>query len=156
MKLTSRVATQDKASLQREMEALRVTIAAREDENMDIERLRRDIRELEDVIQQKNESLERAADMEEELEELRNIVNEKEAALDEIDARNKADLADLDEQWRSSLAQAEDKIQILEEDLSEMEERFKATTEQLTDKIMETESLNQELQQVSIMASSSR
>jgi chromosome segregation ATPase len=132
------------------MEALRVTIAAREDENMDIERLRRDIRELEDVIQQKNESLERAADMEEELEELRNIVNEKEAALDEIDARNKADLADLDEQWRSSLAQAEDKIQILEEDLSEMEERFKATTEQLTDKIMETESLNQELQQVSM------
>jgi chromosome segregation ATPase len=156
MKLISRVATQDKASLQREMEALRVTIAAREDENMDIERLRRDIRELEDVIQQKNESLERAADMEEELEELRNIVNEKEAALDEIDARNKADLADLDEQWRSSLAQAEDKIQILEEDLSEMEERFKATTEQLTEKIMETESLNQELQQVSIMASSSR
>ncbi|GHJ84050.1 hypothetical protein NliqN6_0452 [Naganishia liquefaciens] len=138
----------DKASLQREMEALRVTLTAREDENQDIERLRRDIRELEAIIQEKNDSLERAAGMEEELEELRAIADEKEAALEEIEAQNKADLADLDEQWRASLAQAEEKIQILEEDISEMEERFKATTEQLTDKIMEAETLNQELQQM--------
>lgn len=134
------------------MEALRVTLAAREDENEDIDRLRREIRELEAIIQEKNESLEQAALLEDEIEELRAILNEKEAALNEIDARHQADLADLDEQWRSSLVQAEEKIRILEDDFAEMEARWKQATEQLTEKIMEADALNQELQQVHVAA----
>ncbi|KAI5453673.1 hypothetical protein NCC49_005494 [Naganishia albida] len=138
----------DKASLQREMEALRVTLAAREEENEDIDKLRREIRDLEAIIREKNESLDQAVSFEDEIEELRAIINEKESALNEIDARHQADLADLDEQWRSSLVQAEEKIQILEDDFAEMEARWKQATEQLTEKIMEADALNQELQQL--------
>lgn len=144
---------QDKASLQREMEALRVTLAAREEENEDIDKLRREIRDLEAIIREKNESLDQAVSFEDEIEELRAIISEKESALNEIDARHQADLADLDEQWRSSLVQAEEKIQILEDDFAEMEARWKQATEQLTEKIMEADALNQELQQVCIRVS---
>lgn len=143
---------QDKASLQREMEALRVTLAAREEENDDIDKLRREIRELEAIVREKNESLEHAASLEDEIEELRAILDEKETALNEVDARHQADLADLDDQWKSSLVQAEEKIQILEEDFAEMEARWKQATEQLTAKIMEADALNQELQQVCMQA----
>lgn len=132
------------------MEALQRRLATREDEDQDINRLRRELRELEDIIREKNESLEQAASLEAELEEARAIAHEREAALEEIDDRHRADLAELDGQWRSSLVQAEEKIQILEDDCSDMEQQLKQAADQLAEKIMETEALNQELQQVRI------
>lgn len=131
------------------MEALRRTIETRDEENQDSERLRREIRELEAIIEEKNELLEQFAVMEEDFDETRALLQEKQAALEESDARHGADLSELDNQWRNSLTQAEEKIQVLEEDLTEMEERWRNADQQLVEKAAEVETLRDEIEQVS-------
>ncbi|KAJ9103921.1 hypothetical protein QFC21_002384 [Naganishia friedmannii] len=140
--------TSEKASLQREMEALRRTIETRDEEDQDNERLRREIRELESIIGEKNELLEQFAAMEEDFDETRALLQEKQAALEESDTRHGADLSELDNQWRSSLSQAEDKIQVLEEDLAEMEERWRLADQQLAEKAADADVLRDEVEQL--------
>jgi chromosome segregation ATPase len=131
------------------MEALRRTIETRDEENEDSEQLRREIRELEGIIGEKNEALEQFAAMEEDFDEMRALLQEKQAALEESESRHGADLSELDNQWRTSLTQAEDRIQLLEEDLSDMEERWRNTDQQLAEKAAEADTLRDEIEQVS-------
>ncbi|KAJ9120149.1 hypothetical protein QFC22_003048 [Naganishia vaughanmartiniae] len=140
--------TSEKASLQREMEALRRTIETRDEEDQDNERLRHEIRDLEGIIGEKNEALEQYAAMEDDFDETRALLQEKQAALEESDARHGADLSELDNQWRTSLSQAEDRIQVLEEDLAEMEERWRIADQQLLEKAAEADTLRDEIEQL--------